>query len=185
MEKALMTVLPLAFLAHLRISELVMARGHVDMDGRPPIAAKLFYAGKYLVVPVWLLAASSSWGIGLPLIADAMALRWAAVGLWVSGFAVLSLGRVNLGRHVRIGIPDEETALHTDGLFRLSRNPMYLGLAVTIVAAMLYTQNPAVLALGAFVIAVHHRIILAEERWLVHAFGPSYERYRQRVPRYL
>jgi len=55
---------------------------------------------------------------------------------------------------------------------------MYAGLDLTMIAAILYTRNPAILALAAFVIAAHHRIILAEERWLLATFGRAYEGYR-------
>jgi hypothetical protein len=62
---------------------------------------------------------------------------------------------------------------------------MYAGIDVTMIAALLYTGNPALLAVGAFVIAVQHRIILAEERWLLATFGEEYEHYRERVGRYV
>jgi len=62
---------------------------------------------------------------------------------------------------------------------------MYTGIDATMIAAVLYSGNPLVLAAAAFVIAVHHRIILVEERWLPAAFGIDYERYRERVGRYV
>jgi protein-S-isoprenylcysteine O-methyltransferase Ste14 len=45
--------------------------------------------------------------------------------------------------------------------------------------------NPIALALALFSIAVHHRIVLAEERFLAGAFGPAYQDYCHRVRRYL
>ena len=58
-------------------------------------------------------------------------------------------------------------------MFGLSRNPMYLGVYTTLLASALYTFNPIVLAAGLFVVVVHHRIVLAEERYLASAFGPE------------
>jgi protein-S-isoprenylcysteine O-methyltransferase Ste14 len=79
----------------------------------------------------------------------------------------------------------EDTSLKTDGLFRLSRNPMYVGVYATIVAASLYTFNPVVILLGAFVVAVHHVIVLAEEKTMQNVFSQEYTAYCSRVPRYV
>jgi protein-S-isoprenylcysteine O-methyltransferase Ste14 len=73
----------------------------------------------------------------------------------------------------------------TSGLFRLSRNPMYVGVYGTIAASSLYTLNPIVILVGAFVIAIHHRIVLAEERHLHNVFGRPYALYCSRVRRYV
>lgn len=185
MERVLATALPLAFLAQLRISEAVLAGRHISMDGHPPIEGRLFYLSKYLIILIWSGTALQSRGIGLPVLAGPSALRWVSVGLWMLGFTILSLGRIQLGAQVRLGIPDEATALQTRGVYRFSRNPMYLGLDATIVASVLCTRNPVVFGLALFVIAVHHRIILDEEHWLIGTFGEAYERYRVHVRRYL
>jgi protein-S-isoprenylcysteine O-methyltransferase Ste14 len=62
---------------------------------------------------------------------------------------------------------------------------MYLGVDATVLASALYTVNPIVLAAAVFVAVAHHRIVLAEERYLAKAFGAEYDDYRQRVRRYL
>ncbi|MDD1657663.1 MAG: hypothetical protein LUQ41_04285, partial [Methanomicrobiales archaeon] len=72
-----------------------------------------------------------------------------------------------------------------DGLFRFSRNPMYLGLYSTIVASIVYTLNPLVLLLGIFVIVVHHKIVLGEEAYMQKVFGQEYLDYCRRVRRYI
>jgi protein-S-isoprenylcysteine O-methyltransferase Ste14 len=90
-----------------------------------------------------------------------------------------------MGRSFRLGTPKEHTSLKVDGLFRLSRNPMYVGMYTTNVAAALYTLNPVVIVLGAFVIAVHHSIVLAEENHLQKVFGQEYVDYLNGVRRYV
>ncbi len=67
----------------------------------------------------------------------------------------------------------------------MSRNPMYVGVYLIIAASALYTANPLVLALGVFVIAIHHRIVLAEENHLRNVFGREYREYCSRVRQYL
>ena len=135
---------------------------------------------------VWgAMVLGEAWGAPLSFVDLPAASRWAGLLLWVAGFLVLFVGRFGLGSSFRIGLPKEPTNLKVNGLFGLSRNPMYVGVYATLLAAVLYTLNPIVLAAGAFVAVVHHRIVLAEERYLAGAFGADYAEYRGRVRRYL
>ncbi len=179
------TALPLAFLVQLLCSEASLARRGVAIGGQPPIDRRLFTASKYLAIGIWLAVSLKSWGIGWQPFAGLGVPRSLSGGLWVLGFSLLFLGRINLGGHLRLGLPNEATCFHRNGAYRFSRNPMYTGIDATMIAAILYTGNPAILAVGVFVIAVHHRIILVEERWLLATFGEEYERYRERVGRYV
>jgi protein-S-isoprenylcysteine O-methyltransferase Ste14 len=90
-----------------------------------------------------------------------------------------------MGGSFRIGSPQEATDLKVDGLFRFSRNPMYVGVYSTILGASLYTSNPLILFLALFIILVHHKIVLAEEHFLQNVFGSEYAQYCSRVRRYL
>ncbi len=72
------------------------------------------------------------------------------------------------------------------GLYRYSRNPMYvsvglvlLGWAVSSGATALYAYTVLVLA------AFHIRVVRAEEPWLARTHGGEWERYVSRVPRWL
>jgi protein-S-isoprenylcysteine O-methyltransferase Ste14 len=62
---------------------------------------------------------------------------------------------------------------------------MYLGVYITILASIVYTLNPIFLAIGIFIVFVHHRIVLAEEQYLLNAFGEEYKEYCARVRRYI
>ena len=55
--------------------------------------------------------------------------------LWVGGFLLLFIGRLGLADSFRIGSPKESTRLKVGGLFQFSRNPMYLGVYATLLAA--------------------------------------------------
>jgi protein-S-isoprenylcysteine O-methyltransferase Ste14 len=179
------TALPLAFLVQLLWSEAFFVRRGVAIGGQPPIDRRLFTASKYLAIGIWLAVSLQSWGIGWQPFAGVRVPRGFSGGLWVFGFGLLFVGRINLGGHLRIGLPDEATRFHRNGAYRFTRNPMYTGIDATMIAAILYTGNPAILAGGILVIAVHHRIILVEEGWLLATFGEEYERYRERVGRYM
>jgi len=185
LEPLVLTLLPLVFLILLFGGGAAFRRQHIDQDGEPPIDRRVFYASKYTIVVVWAALIARSWGAPLSFVDVPPASRWVASFLWIAGFVVLFVGRLGLGSSFRLGSPKESTNLKVNGLFALSRNPMYVGVYATILAAVLYTLNPIVIVAGSFVIVVHHLIVLAEERYLGTAFGAEYAAYRHRVRRYL
>jgi len=179
------TVLPVLFLAGLIQRGLAFRRRHVDMDGVPPIPKALFASSKWAIVLVWGAMVFQSWSDTLSFIDVPSIVTTAAIGLWVLGFALLFAGRSGLGDSFRIGSPKERTGLKQTGLYKFSRNPMYVGVYTTLCAAVLRTLNPILLLVAVYVIAVHHRIVLAEEAQLRHVFGQEYQTYCDRVRRYL
>ena len=181
----LVTLLPVLFLAGLIQRALAFRRRHVDMDGEPPIPKMLFASSKYAIVVVWGAMVVQTWGGRLSFVDIPNLLTGASVGLWVLGFVLLFTGRSGLGDSFRIGSPKESTALKQNGLYRFSRNPMYVGVYATLCAAVLLTLNPILLLVTAYVIVVHHRIVLAEEAQLRHVFGEEYRTYCSQVRRYL
>jgi protein-S-isoprenylcysteine O-methyltransferase Ste14 len=179
------TLLPVLFLAGLIQRALAFRRRHVDMDGEPPISKALFASSKYAIVLVWGAMVIQSWSDKLSFIDVPSVFTSASLGLWALGFALLFAGRSGLGESFRIGSPKERTGLKRTGLYRFSRNPMYVGVYATLCAAVLRTLNPILLLVGVYVIAVHHRIVLAEEAQLRHVFGEEYRTYCSQVRRYL
>jgi protein-S-isoprenylcysteine O-methyltransferase Ste14 len=78
------------------------------------------------------------------------------------------------------------TALVTTGPFRVTRNPMYLGLALILLgfAVWLGSATPW-LGIPMFVWAVSRNFIQREERWLEDRFGEDYRAYKARVRRWI
>lgn len=72
-----------------------------------------------------------------------------------------------------------------DGLFRLSRNPMYVSYPLVLLGIAALAVSPLMLALALGLQAVGHRLVLAEERWCLARYGKPYEAYLRRVRRYL
>jgi protein-S-isoprenylcysteine O-methyltransferase Ste14 len=181
----LVTLLPVVFLAGLVQRALAFRRRHVDMDGIPPIPKAPFASSKWAIVLIWGAMVIQSWSDKLSFIYVPSLLAGVSLGLWVLGFALLFAGRSGLGESFRIGSPKERTGLKQTGLYRFSRNPMYVGVYITLCAVALRTLNPIVLLVAVYVIAVHHRIVLAEETQLEQVFGQEYRTYCSRVRRYL
>ncbi len=185
MEGFITIILPFVFLMNLLISEFLFKKRHINIDGKPPIKKTLFFAAKYLVLPVWAAMGIHAFGIGYSAFPNYVSLRFVAILLWIIGFIGLFIGKATLGRSFRLGTPMEPTVFNINGPYKISRNPMYVSLNLTLIASTLYTCSPGVLLLSVFIIIVHHYIILAEEAWLQHTFGQIYESYCQNVPRYI
>lgn len=86
----------------------------------------------------------------------------------------------------RAGIPDSDrTELVTDGIYRYSRNPAFLGFDLMYIGVFLMYCNLLTGMFTVFAIVMLHLQILQEERYLTAAFGAVYLDYRHQVLRYL
>jgi protein-S-isoprenylcysteine O-methyltransferase Ste14 len=114
---------------------------------------------------------------------------WLAAGLALAGFllaapAILAFRRARTTVHPMD--PGKTTSLVVGGVYRFTRNPMYLGLALLLAGWGLYLANAlAFLLLPAFVAYIGRFQIAPEERALAAKFGPDYDAYRARARRWL
>jgi protein-S-isoprenylcysteine O-methyltransferase Ste14 len=82
--------------------------------------------------------------------------------------------------------PSKATRLVTDGVFRISRNPMYLGLLLLLIGWALWLGSASVwLIPPLFVITITVVQIIPEERALGQLFGAQYLAYRASVARWI
>jgi protein-S-isoprenylcysteine O-methyltransferase Ste14 len=81
---------------------------------------------------------------------------------------------------------DRSSALVTSGIYRITRNPMYVSLALLLCALTAWLGLPlGALGPAAFVAFVTRFQIIPEERALSARFGSAYDAYRQSVRRWL
>lgn len=86
----------------------------------------------------------------------------------------------------RAGISEsEKTQLITDGIYRFSRNPAFLGFDLMYIGIMLAFLNIPLLCFTVLVVISLHLQILQEEKFLITVFGDSYKEYQKRTCRYL
>lgn len=72
------------------------------------------------------------------------------------------------------------------GLHRYIRNPMYIGVLLIVAGQAVLFDSRTVLLYAAFLwLAFHVFVLLYEEPALHKQFGPEYDNYKQRVPRWL
>ena len=78
------------------------------------------------------------------------------------------------------------TRLVTGGLYRFSRNPMYLGVLLILCGwAVAFQTHPLWIYGAGIALAFHARVVFHEEPWLARTHGPAWLVYRSRVARWL
>ncbi len=156
---------------------LLVACGEVFFRYRngliPLVLVPLFLA--CLPRPAFGDARLDAWmdGLGLAVAVLGQSLRAAVIG-----YAYIKRG----GKGGRV----YAAKLVTEGFFRHSRNPLYLGNLLVLSGLFIIHNNPWVYLLGgSFVLFAYRAIVAAEETYLRARFGAEYEDYCRRVRRWL
>ena len=89
-------------------------------------------------------------------------------------------------RSLRFVLGEEPQVLVRGGLYRFSRNPMYLSVLTAIAAQAIVYKSTSIATYAATATLVFHLVVvLIEEPHLARGRGSEYEQYRRRVPRWL
>jgi protein-S-isoprenylcysteine O-methyltransferase Ste14 len=112
-----------------------------------------------------------------------------SIGLAVLGAAV-ALAGVLAFREAKTTVdptkPELTATVLRSAVYRVSRNPMYLGFALVLMGLGAALGNaPALLMIPTFVLYIERFQIVPEERFLFAKFGIDYERYRQETRRWI
>lgn len=145
-----------------------------------PIPPPAYYVAAF--VAGWLLQVVVPWEIGGRPATTALGALVLAAGLGLNWGGV-----AGVIRHRTTIVPHQAVStLVTGGAYRISRNPMYAGLAIAYLGATLLLGSwwPLVVFPLALV-AVHLVVIHPEERYLTQRFGAEYAAYQERVRRWL
>lgn len=107
--------------------------------------------------------------------------------LVVAGFGMLgSFAKAFRGAQTPIDPYTPTAAIVTDGPFRLSRNPAYLGMGLTYAGIASVSNAPwAFLPLAVALAIIDRGVIAREERYLERKFGAPYADYKRQVRRWL
>ena len=81
---------------------------------------------------------------------------------------------------------DEAKVLVTNGFYRFTRNPMYLGMFLILIGlALMFGSVSVLLPLPVFFLIIRNNFVLGEERFCEAAFGQQFLDYRSRVRRWI
>ena len=131
------------------------------------------------IIPVQLLSIVFGWN-HLP--ANA---RFTGFCVGIIGDLIFLISVLCMKDSWRAGIPDsDKTKLVTDGIYRYSRNPAFLGFDLQYIGILLIYFNLLTLIFTMFAVAMLHFQILQEEQYLTVTFGEEYQAYRRQVFRY-
>jgi len=145
----------------------------------PPPAAAILVA-----VAMWLAAyAFDALAFALPW-RRAITIVLVALGIAISAAGTLSFVRARTT--VNPTRPEAASSLVATGIFRFTRNPMYLGLFLVLAAWAAHLANAAALP-GPLLFAIYvtRFQILPEERVLAKKFGPDFDAYKRRTRRWI
>ena len=109
----------------------------------------------------------------LPLAAGFALLLWCVRDFYVSGKGTLAPW--SPPRH-----------LVTVGLYRYSRNPMYVAVTMMLVGwAVCFWSPTLAIYTGSVMVGFQLRVVFGEEPWLAREHGAAWEEYKSKVPRWL
>ena len=152
--------------------------------GKSPIPVPLLIFGKIAMLCCWLFFLVKSLDIGTMLY-DSKLTQWLGIAVFGAGLLIVMLSFISLGDSVSVGLPEEATKLKTKGIYKVSRNPMYLGGFVMCLGSCVYSIHIINIILFSITFAIHHSIVLKEEKFLEKRFGNNWLEYKKQVHRYL
>lgn len=126
----------------------------------------------------------------LPNIQIEYVLKMSIVGLLLVIGMLFDLAGLLIFRQARTTVNpmklDKSSTLVNKGVYKITRNPMYVGLVFVLSAWCIYLNCPAAMvAVAGFIFYINVFQILPEERMLAVIFGEEYVEYQSRVRRWL
>ena len=161
-------IIRFALLAILNPDAVRRAAHFAPMDGRERIAYYVYQVsniGIFVYLAFLTVKADIQWLFILGLLC------------YVAGLGLCAAVMFNFSTTDDIG-------LNRNGLYRFSRNPMYVAYFICFAGMALLTKSWLLMGMIAIFQVSAHWIILAEERWCMGKFGAVYTEYMKSVRRY-
>ncbi len=145
----------------------------------PPVVVFLIHFVLVWLISKYLHFADFSF-IGQPTVTLILAIAGTAIAL----IAIFTMYRA--GTTIDPAVPNRATSLVDTGIYRITRNPMYLSLLLILMAWIIWRGNLVAVFLAAtFVWHLTHFQIKMEEKALEENFGEQFREYRLRVRRWI
>ncbi|GAB3522841.1 methyltransferase family protein [Photobacterium alginatilyticum] len=149
----------------------------MDLKLPPPVVLLITLGGMYLLSQYWPLWTFTFWGQFL------LVLVFCLGGTLVGLAGVMSFAKERTTVDPRN--PHKASSLVTSGIYRFSRNPMYLGLVLFLIAAFIYLSAlSALVMIPLFIFYMNNFQIGPEEDVLEAIFGEEYRQYCEQVRRW-
>jgi len=173
-------------------SFLIMFRGlytvlnGYKIFGKPPLNTCLFLLSKLCALIIIIYPVLMTLGLKNHTIINHHYFIVTGISLYIFGMALFVVALYNLNPiSLKFGLPTEKTKLQKNGLYRFSRNPIYLSLFIIFLGSILSTQNILVICCTVISTYLHIKIIIREESFLMDKFGREWLEYKKQVRRFL
>jgi protein-S-isoprenylcysteine O-methyltransferase Ste14 len=144
------------------------------------------------VVAVWsVFVVITAFNIKLPVIMsnyliNISYMKYIGIIFCYIGLAVFLLALISFGKAWRIGIDETNSNnLVTTGIFRYTRNPIFLFMDLYFIGMALTYPNIIFTAMAVGMVIGIHLQIMREERFLLKKFGEEYRKYKKDTRRYI
>lgn len=143
------------------------------------VTLALAFAAMAWLAPDWERA------FGRPAWSEGAELKWTSAILFIGSVALIALAQIQMGASWRIGVPAEGPGpLVARGLFRWSRNPIFVGMIGAVLALFLWSPHVGTAAILAATWTLTLIQVRIEEEALREKHGDDYERYAHEVGRW-
>lgn len=185
----LLSLVPLAALLTMFVASVLRGAAVARSSGDQAFAflealGRQRIAGLAFAVSIAVIGLAAARGaLGWQLASDALVALGAAIA--VIGTSIVIVAQIQMGRAWRVGVrPGDAPLFVRHGLFRYSRNPIFLGMILTGFGVCLSSGAWwSWAALIVFIVACEAQVRI-EEAHLAGNFGKDYQDFRRKVPRW-
>lgn len=114
-----------------------------------------------------------------------LGLQIAGIAIGIVAVVIFAMATIAMKNSWRVGIPEEKTTLITNGIYRFSRNPAFVGFDLLYISVCLMFFNIPLLLVSVWAGVMLHLQILQEEEHMQKRFGEEYAEYCKKVNRYI
>lgn len=182
-----LAVMAVFYLAYFTKMALQHRKGvQTDQIGKGRKSRKVLAIEICMKIATYAIVAAELVSVMRNLRTGGMGLAWIGIGIAALGVLVFIVAMVTMRDSWRAGIPEtDKTELITKGIYRISRNPAFVGFDLMYIGLLVAFFNVVHLLFVLCAITMLHLQILQEEQFLIKAFGDQYIQYKQRTGRYL
>ncbi len=145
---------------------------------------KVILVERIMSVATVLTCVAGVWSIFMVKRFPMPVLRILGVITGVLAVIIFTSATITMKSSWRVGIPEEKTALITNGIYSWSRNPAFVGFDLLYLSVCLMFFNIPLILVSLWAAVMLHLQILQEEVHMQKMFGEEYEQYRKRTARY-
>lgn len=181
---AALALFALQFVAVL-VTAYLFRRSGTGILGTPPIDPPVYIIGKITAFISWFLFFSKALFPSSGLLNTPIALSWVAIALMAIANLIILMAFLSKCRPLRIGLQSAGSGFCSHGIYRFSRNPLYLSIDLICIASVLYFPDLINLTSATVAIIIHHFIIRGEEEYYERRYPESWAAYIKQTRRYL